>query len=60
MSKVSTPAVWPDSRVIALYELNVVEQMTNACDTTTVSDAWDRGVAFFRIRLAPMTSRMES
>jgi len=33
----------PEHRVDALGELNVVEQVLNACQTTVVQDAWARG-----------------
>lgn len=36
-------SVAPDERVNALCELNVVEQALNACQTTIVMDAWQRG-----------------
>lgn len=32
-----------DTRLDALCELNVLEQALNACQTTVVQDAWDRG-----------------
>ncbi len=35
--------VAPERRVDALCELNVIEQAANACKTTMVQDAWQRG-----------------
>jgi carbonic anhydrase len=32
-----------DSRVDRLCELNVIEQVTNVCNTSVVRDAWERG-----------------
>jgi carbonic anhydrase len=32
-------------RIDRLCELNVIEQVTNVCQTTVVRDAWDRGQA---------------
>jgi carbonic anhydrase len=37
--------VVPERRVDALCELNVIEQAANACKTTMVQDAWQRGQA---------------
>jgi len=34
-----------DERHRLLCELNVIEQVTNACETTVVRDAWNRGQA---------------
>ena len=34
-----------DLRLVALCELNVLEQALNACQTTVVQDAWERGQA---------------
>ncbi len=36
-------AVAPAQRHDRLCELNVIEQVANACHTTIVRDAWDRG-----------------
>jgi carbonic anhydrase len=33
----------PDARLARLCELNVIEQVVNACQTTIVEDAWARG-----------------
>ena len=35
----------PDDRIRwnRLCELNILEQVTNVCQTTIVQDAWDRG-----------------
>jgi carbonic anhydrase len=35
----------PAQRLDRLCELNVIEQVANACHTTIVRDAWDRGQA---------------
>ena len=36
-------ALEPDQRADALCELNVIEQVTNVCNTTIVKNAWQRG-----------------
>jgi carbonic anhydrase len=40
--KVAAVAELP-GRVDRLFELNVIEQVANVCQTTVVRDAWDRG-----------------
>ncbi|MCB1785800.1 MAG: carbonate dehydratase [Gammaproteobacteria bacterium] len=36
-------ALEPDQRADTLCELNVIEQVTNVCNTTIVKNAWQRG-----------------
>lgn len=42
-TKLMAKAIEPDEKFERLCELNVIEQVLNACQSTVVQDAWERG-----------------